>query len=88
MSDYTVELTGKELEEYLKKRFPAKPTRPAKQKYTQNLRYTDLEVYSYNTLVANIDHERQEVKALGWWSVTTSKHINYVASELGYKVIK
>ncbi len=65
-----------------------------KQRYTQNLRYTDSEVYSYNTLVAVIDHKLQEVRLVAWRvhgmssSPTTSKHINYVASELGYKVIK
>ena len=64
-----------------------------KQRYTQNLRYTDSEVYSYNTLVAVIDHELQEVQKVAWRfhgmssSPTTSKHINYVASELGYAVV-
>jgi len=57
-------------------------------RYKENLRVTDSNVYSYNTKVADIDHIKKEVRALGWWSVTTSKHINYVASEYGYKSIK
>ena len=57
-------------------------------RYKENLRVTDSNVYSYNTKVADIDHIKKEARALGWWSVTTSKHINYVASEYGYKSIK
>lgn len=45
-------------------------------------------VKSYDTLVAHIDHHKSEVCALGYWSMTTSKHINYVATQLGYKVTK
>ena len=44
-------------------------------------------VYSYNTKVAEIMHETKEVLPLGWWSKTTTKHINYVAKDLGYKVL-
>jgi|TARA_B100001094_G_C18145867_1_gene780650 hypothetical protein len=57
-------------------------------KYKQNLRVTDDEIYSYETWVAEIDHTNRTIKPLGWWSVTTSKHINYVGSEYGYKVQK
>ena len=57
-------------------------------RYKQNLRVTDSNVYSYDTEVADIDHLNKTVTPLGWWSVTTSKHINYVAREYGYKVIK
>ena len=57
-------------------------------KYKQNLRATDNYVFSYNTKVAEIDHTNRTIKPLGWWSVTTSKHINYVGSEYGYKVQK
>ena len=57
-------------------------------KYKQNLRATDDSVYSYNTRVAEIDHIKRTIKPLGWWSVTTSKHINYVGSEYGYEVQK
>ena len=58
------------------------------EKYKMNLRVSDNYIYSYNTKVAEIDHLNKEVLPLGWWSVTTSKHINYVASEYNYKVIK
>jgi len=57
-------------------------------RYKQNLRATDNHVYSYNTKVAEIDHTNRTIKPLGWWSVTTSKHINYVGSEYGYEVQK
>lgn len=55
-------------------------------RYKENLRVDGLNVYSYTTHVATIDHETQAVTRLGYWSKTTSKHINYVARELGYKV--
>lgn len=56
-------------------------------KYFKNLTVTNNMIISYTTHVANIDHLSQKVIRLGWWSMTTSKHINYVASELGYEVI-
>jgi len=52
-------------------------------KYTKNCSVattTDGDyVKSYDTLVAKIDYEDETVTALGYWSQTTSKHINYVA---------
>ena len=57
-------------------------------KYKQNLRATDNYIYSYETKVAEIDHETRTIKPLGWWSMTTSTHINYVGSEYGYEVQK
>ena len=57
-------------------------------RYKQNLTVSTEHVYSYGTKVANINHIKRTVRALGWWSVTTSKHINYVGSWLGYQVIK
>ena len=45
-------------------------------------------VYSYCTKVAKIDHVKRQVTPLGWWSVTTSKHINYAAKEMGMSVVK
>jgi len=57
-------------------------------KYKQNLRATDNHVYSYETKVAEIDHATQTIKPLDWWSMTTSKHINYVGAEYGYSVTK
>ena len=55
-------------------------------KYKQNLAVDDDFVYSYNTKVAEIDHRKKEIVRLGWWSATTSKHINYVGREFNYKV--
>ena len=57
-------------------------------KYKENLRATDDHVYSYETKVAKIDDANRTVKPLGYWSVTTSKHINYVAAQYGYKVVE
>ena len=54
-------------------------------KYKANLYIEDGKVFSYKTHVADIDHENQVVCKLGHWSSTTSKHINYVANELGYE---
>ena len=48
-------------------------------KYKQNLRLEDGFVISYTT---KVDHINNKVNQLGWWSVTTQKHINYVAIRL------
>ena len=56
------------------------------EKYTKNLKTDDDFIYSYGTKVAKIDHSSKSIKPLSWWSVTTSKHINYVGKEYGYKV--
>ena len=57
-------------------------------KYKQNLKINGESIFSYKTEVAKIDHKNQEVVQLGYWSVTTQKHINYAAATLGYKLIK
>lgn len=57
-------------------------------RYRQNLKVVGCEVFSYNTKVAVIDSEAGELKQLGWWSVTTQKHINYIGRELGLKVVR
>ena len=54
-------------------------------RYRQNLNVEGNKVYSYNTHVATID--RNKLIKHGWWSVTTSKHINYVAREYGLTVV-
>ena len=55
-------------------------------KYKENLRIIDnTDVYSYSTRVAQIKSE--ELHVYGWWSPTTSKHINYVAEYYNLKVI-
>ena len=47
-------------------------------KYKENLRVINsTDVYSYSTRVARI--KGNELHIYGWWSPTTSKHINYVA---------
>ena len=55
-------------------------------KYKQNLNVINQNVYSYNTHVATI--QDNTLKQLGWWSVTTQKHINYVAKEFNLTLIK
>jgi hypothetical protein len=55
-------------------------------KYKENLRIIDnTDVYSYSTRVAQI--KDNELHILGWWSSTTSKHINYVADYYNLKKI-
>ena len=59
------------------------------EKYKQNLKIVNnQDVISYTTKVAEIDHKNKQINQLGWWSVTTQKHINYVAKEYNYKLIK
>jgi hypothetical protein len=54
-------------------------------KYTQNLKHDYKFIYSYNTKVAEITSDG--VVKLGYWSQTTSKHINYAANQLNLSVI-
>lgn len=56
------------------------------EKYKNNLRVDGGKVYSYNTHVATI--KGNELHQLGYWSMTTQKHINYVAKELDLLLIK
>ena len=53
-------------------------------KYKQNLRTDNKYIYSYETKVAEIKHSERKINQLGWWSVTTQKHINYVVNEYNY----
>lgn len=55
-------------------------------KYKQNLRVEGNKVYSYNTHVATIDGGN--LLQLSYWSMTTQKHINYVAKEYCLTLIK
>ena len=55
-------------------------------RYKQNLRIEGNKVISYITHVATIDNGK--LIQLGWWSVTTQKHINYVAKELNLELVK
>ena len=68
------------------------------EKYKQNLKVENNKVYSYGTIVAEISGDT--IKKIDWeinrdWkdvnedisaSPTTSKHINYVANELGLTI--
>ncbi len=55
-------------------------------KYKTNLKKVNNDIYSYNTKVAII--KNNELIQLGWWSVTTQKHINFAAKELNLNLIK
>ncbi len=59
-------------------------------KYKQNLMLVNVNgvqyVQSYTTHVAKI--EGNNLIQLGYWSMTTQKHINYVAKELNLNLIK
>jgi len=60
-------------------------------KYKQNLKLVEdfdgnYYIKSYDTHVARI--EDKKIVQLGWWSVTTQKHINYAAQQLGLELVK
>ena len=60
-------------------------------KYKQNLRITNTgdvydDILSYTTIVGGIDHLNSIITKYGYWSPTTSKHINYVAEFFGYAI--
>jgi hypothetical protein len=55
-------------------------------RYKQNLTRVDDDIYSYSTKVATIHNGK--LMQHGWWSVTTQKHINYAAKELGLEIEK
>ena len=55
-------------------------------RYKQNLRIHEDNVWSYSTIVAKI--VGNELHQLGYWSMTTQKHINYVANYYGLDLIK
>lgn len=55
-------------------------------KYRENLRQDRDRILSYDTHVATI--EGDTLRQLGYWSMTTQKHINYVANELNLNLIK
>lgn len=55
-------------------------------RYKENLRQVGNNIYSYQTIVATI--QGNELHQLGYWSMTTQKHINYVADQLDLDLIK
>lgn len=57
-------------------------------KYRQNLEVVGNKVLSYSTHVATIDPTNGTLTVLGYWSKTTSKHINHVAAELRLQIVK
>ena len=57
-------------------------------RYKENLLVSDNHIFSYLTQVATIDHINKTITTNKYYSVTTSKHINYVANEYNYKLIK
>ena len=63
-------------------------TRRGFKRYKQNLKTDYNNIWSYDTKVAKINHTERKITPLGYWSMTTSKHINYVGKEYGYEVQK
>ena len=55
-------------------------------KYKQILRLIGNNVWSYSTIAARIQDDK--LIQLGYWSVTTQKHINYAAKELNLTLIR
>jgi len=59
-------------------------------KYNENLRMVSVDgvdyAKSYSTLVARV--EDKKLIELGRWSKTTTKHVNYVAKELGLELVR
>lgn len=53
-------------------------------RYRENLRFHYPYVYSYDTKVAEVKGGR--LLQLGWWSMTTQKHINYASKELNLEL--
>ena len=54
-------------------------------RYKQNLKIQGNNVWSYSTIVAKIDGS--DLIQLGYWSMTTQKHINYVAKQFNLNLI-
>ena len=57
-------------------------------KYKKNLFTIDFDIFSYGTKVAKYDPDKGGITLLGWWSQTTSKHINYIANLWDFDIIK
>ncbi len=50
---------------------------PSFERYTKNLKYSALGVYSYIAHVIELNWENEPAKRLGKWSKTTTRHMNY-----------
>ena len=80
---------------YSKRRVPGGKTHG---RYHENLQTVGNRIYSYGTHVAtyisgtragrNYPLSPGKVETHGWWSPTTSKHINYIARKWGVTVRK
>ena len=80
---------------YSKRRVPGGRTYS---RYPENLQTVGNKIYSYGTHVATFkpkysagrtaNEQRWGVVTKGYWSVTTSKHINYIARKWGATVRK
>ena len=61
------------------------------EKYKQNLylipKFDTTLIYSYDTLVGEFIHSKNKLFELGYWSVTTRKHINYVGHILEIPIV-
>tara|TARA_R100000781_G_C4049792_1_gene117104 strand:+ start:400 stop:642 length:243 start_codon:yes stop_codon:yes gene_type:complete len=57
-------------------------------RYKENLLVSDDFIFSYLTNVAKINHKLKQITTDKYYSVTTSKHINYIANQYNYKVIR
>ena len=56
-------------------------------RHKKNLYYDREYVYSYGTKVGKIDWNNKTLTKLGYWSMTTSTHLNYAGQQLGLKVV-
>jgi len=55
-------------------------------RYKKNLKIEGNKVYSYNKHVATIYQKNRIL--YGYWSVNTSKHVNYIAREYNLNIVK
>ena len=62
--------------------------KPSLKRYKEKLKVDDNYVYSYGKPVAKIDDENMCVVVDKYWSKSTSQHINYVADQFCYTVVK
>jgi hypothetical protein len=56
------------------------------EKLFTNCSFDGTNLQSYSTIVAKKENDKLVV--LGWWSVTTTKHINKAAKVLGLDIVK
>lgn len=60
-------------------------------KHKKNLRQVGDAIWSYSTHVATLVYNSKklqyELHQHGWWSVTTQRHINYVANYYNINII-